>query len=465
MSAMSSVPPPLPPQQPSFAPAHAPPLPQRVQPISYGTPTAAGARPGLLTAVGILSVVIGVFGIFLNASIGITAFGMMVASRATRAIAAAATPPTTPRVIDDDAMSPRERRAVIDGFSQLHPLSSTRRRQLDAILLEGGRRMIPGAGSMLTPSYVRGNISDSGRLPDADGGEGPDYFILGRGRLELSDTHAVFYPLDGRDPIRAQAPEPVDGEGSVDLEAGGGEYDVEDAGATAPGGLDDRQVQAVVQHIQSMLGAQQLTPAQVKTLSAQFSDPQSGFFTPAPDLNGARVQVTSATRMPSGEIMIGTRLGHIRVDAAGNVINSFTQSTFAATRAGMGFRISEMAVLLSMLGSLAGVGLAIYLIVCGSLVLRQHPKGGRLHAIYAWLKIPLTIGCAIVWVWMFASLAGNAAGAGATPVWQGRVIVMAILVGMIGCAYPVGLLLALRSPSLRNYYNAAVASGADGWSR
>lgn len=465
---MSSLPPPLPPPQEYPAAAlQPPPPPLPVQPIAYGTPSATG-RPGLLTNIGVLSIVIGVFGIMFNAAMGMTSFGFMIASQASQAIAAAAAATTPSNVaIDDSVMSRAQRRIVIDGLSQVQPLSPARRRQLDAILAEGGDQLIPGAGAGLTAASVRANVSDSGRLPDADGGEGPNYFILGRGRLELFDTHAVFYPVSGGEAVRAQAPEdeePLDDAADTEpaLEAD------PDADPTAESGLSERQVQAAIQQIQTMLASQggaqgnkpQLTAAQVKTLKGRFSDPVSGFLAPATDIAGVRRQVNAAIAMPDGSVMIGTQTGNMQIDPSGKVTSSFTFPNPVAGGAGIGFRVNEVAVLLSMVGAAAGVALAIYLIVIGSLVLRQHPKGGRLHAIYAWLKIPLAIGCAIAWVWMFSSFAGSVAGGTNTaPMWRGRMTFAAIAIAVLGCAYPIGLLLALRSQSVRNYYNSTVAGG------
>src|SRR5688572_22728766 len=138
---MSSVPPPLPSEDPRFTQAHVPPptpasppaypqppaVPLPVQPIGYGTGSVAGGRPGLITAIGVLSIVIGSLAILFNAGMGMTAFGMMMASRASRAFATAVATPATPAPaqngLEGDAMTARERRAVIIGLAQVRPLS------------------------------------------------------------------------------------------------------------------------------------------------------------------------------------------------------------------------------------------------------------------------------------------------------------------------------------------------------
>ena len=47
-----------------------------------------------------------------------------------------------------------------------------------------------------------------------------------------------------------------------------------------------------------------------------------------------------------------------------------------------------------------GMGLALYLLVCGILVLRESPRGRRLHLIYAVLKIPVAIAGALAVWWL-----------------------------------------------------------------
>lgn len=471
---MSQVPPPLPPQQSSpYGASSPPPVPMPVQPIVYGTPSRTSGRPGILTAIGILSIVIGALGILFNAGMGMTTFGVMMASRASRAFATASTPATplpTPET-DPNSMTARERRIVMNGLTKNHNLSPARRRQLDAILVEGGRRMVFGAGPSLTPDVVAANISDHGSAPAKGDEAAHDFFILGRGRLELFDDRAVFIPQDGTETIRTEAPEPDEGDPMVEEPEPGTNVDDESASATQPAGLTPRQVKAVVQHVDSLLKAQAstpqrtLNPAQTKTLTARFSDPQGGFFSPAADLPAARAQVASAYGLPNGTVMVSTQLGTIQVDTAGVVVSSFTQASFAATRAGMGFQVDELAVLLSLLGCLAGFVLSIYLIVAGSLVMRQHGKGGKMHKIYAWLKIPLAIGCAIVWVWMWSSVARGAAQASGVQSmnWGPRLTIAAIAVALLGVAYPLALLLALRTRAVRDYYGSAIPARADGW--
>jgi hypothetical protein len=127
------------------------------------------------------------------------------------------------------------------------------------------------------------------------------------------------------------------------------------------------------------------------------------------------------------------------------------------------FGISTVAATLAVLDALLGAGLAAFLLIAGLMVLRDSLRGATLHRIYAWLKIPLAILGAVVWVWLWeslfsgvtASVPPQAAGGpqGAAAVRTGAII-HAIVFTALGCAYPIALLIALRTRSVRAYYQS-----------
>src|SRR5687768_7900362 len=120
MAGMSHVPPPLPPHlSPYGSSAVPPPVPASVQPITYGMPSRSAGRPGIITAIGLLSIILGSFGVLFHLGMGVTTFGVMMASRASRAFATMAVTPTPARVVkpdDDNGITPRERRVIIEGL-------------------------------------------------------------------------------------------------------------------------------------------------------------------------------------------------------------------------------------------------------------------------------------------------------------------------------------------------------------
>ncbi len=194
MLAMSSLPQPL------------PPVP--VQPIAYSTPVAN--RPGLITAIGVISIVVASLGLMFNGIAGLQAFVMVMVSQASKAVAtaqqatqAAAAP--APKIVDALSMPAEERRTVVRGLEMHRAISDPRREQLDALLLKCGRQIFQLSGPHLTVQVVQQNVNESGQLPDAEGGEGPDFFIVGRGRIELADDHAKFSPDNGAEIVRVNA--------------------------------------------------------------------------------------------------------------------------------------------------------------------------------------------------------------------------------------------------------------------
>lgn len=182
-----------------------PPPPMRVEPLSYHTPMGT-ARPGILTALGIVSICIGAFSILANCGGMISAWAMtrpgMLAAMATPMPA----PTTAPGAANPDSMSAAERQQVIRTFSQLTPLTPPRQQMLDQLLVEAGGAMFSFSLSSVSPATIRVAVTESGRLPSAGQRPGNDYFVLALGRVEIADDHAVFRPRTG-EAIRVQAGE------------------------------------------------------------------------------------------------------------------------------------------------------------------------------------------------------------------------------------------------------------------
>lgn len=112
--------------------------------------------------------------------------------------------------------------------------------------------------------------------------------------------------------------------------------------------------------------------------------------------------------------------------------------------------IPRIPAVMTFVAAVVGFALAIYLLVIGILVFRGSPNGARQHGIYAWIKIAQCLlgGAAALWLW--AGFMGSAGGgAGALSAVLGIFVVLPVLIGL---AYPIGLLIALRSASVRAYY-------------
>ena len=121
---------------------------------------------------------------------------------------------------------------------------------------------------------------------------------------------------------------------------------------------------------------------------------------------------------------------------------------------------NRLATVLKLTGMTLSIALAIYLLVIGIMVLRQSPRGRRLHFIYVFFKIPLAIAGPIAFLWMFSGfLASFAFSPGGSSPATFVYIIWGVVLVVLGAAYPVGLLFALNARTVRDYYNS-VASGA-----
>lgn len=359
------------PYTPPFATAVSalPPMaPIPAESLPYGTPIAR--RPGLLTAIGIMSIIVGSLTVLSTAVQGVQTLVMFAyaqtsatMTRINTQMASAAQVAATPVPASEDGFADvDERETVLTGLTRARVLPPERRRQLDALLLDGGKEMFLLRGPQLTAQAIQSNVSDSGRK-FADDGDGAEFYIVGQGEIEVYDDHAVFYPSDGGEMISASAE--VSEEPAVEPEADGSG----------------------------------IASSSVETTSSIAITP-----TPGP------------TTMP------------------------------AAPAAGP--RINKPALAVLMIERLLSLGLAVYLFVIGILVLRQSPRGRRLHHVYAFAKIPLAlVGGWATWKLWMSFFSGFGPGSIATA-WTPWIVAVTVL----ACAYPIALLIVLRSRTVREYY-------------
>jgi hypothetical protein len=126
--------------------------------------------------------------------------------------------------------------------------------------------------------------------------------------------------------------------------------------------------------------------------------------------------------------------------------------------------INPLAAILSAIAELLSFALAVLLLVAAIQILRDAPSGPKLHRWYALAKIPLVIVATALSLWLtigmmqsiMASMppaAGGAAGQQAAFMWSFTVARM-VLPALLALAYPVALLIILRSRTVREYYNA-----------
>jgi hypothetical protein len=95
------------------------------------------------------------------------------------------------------------------------------------------------------------------------------------------------------------------------------------------------------------------------------------------------------------------------------------------------------------------LGLAIFLSICGILVLRGSPLGRKLHLTYAVMKIPVALAEAASYMWMMSNIFTVLPNSGSMSMF---VFISAAVQCAFGCAYPIALLIVMNRPAVKEYY-------------
>ena len=459
-------------QPPPGAPVPTPAFAVPAQPLQYVVPQYG--RPGLITAIGVISIIIASLSIIWSLVTVLQAAGYYImsvmsatvaASQAQVAAANAAPPVVLPPpgsvdgggmpAVGPRGMTPDERGPVVRDLAQRQPLLPSRKRQLDAILAAAGKEL------------GTDHVSESGTMPALKSGETPEYFVTKAGRLELFNDRAVFYPNNGTQTIRASAPvaappgapappvppaspapsgavEPaLEVEDSVVVTAGAMPATSPSTGPAPPvplpGALSPAEVQTVVQQVQTLSGTP-LNPAQVTSLQVLLSAPGQQLVPPG----GAQSAVVTAYTQPGGGAGIQfSNGGSVTLGPQGNVTAMTTVPVMPT------FSFNPLTLGLMVVTAVASLALAVYLLVCGIMTLRQSPRARRLHLIYSFIKIPLAVTAGVAAAMVSRDLMASIA-IGGTP--AGASLFSGIVPGVLGCAYPVALLITLNLKQVREYY-------------
>ena len=383
--------------------------------LPYNDMYSRRSRPGIITAMGVMSIVVACISGLFNLWAGMMGLGFLWMSQmrmppAPAASVAMATTsplnlpagggtvtvggiPMRPEETDDGLTEP-QRRVIVVTLTRLGGLDEQRQKHLDLLLAVSGQKVFPFATSPgLTMTKVRSNVTEKGTLPSARGGNGPDYFIVGTGRLECYDDHAVFRP-----------------DGSTDV-----------VSATATSGEENG------------------------TATASGSESQGTNAAPASPGPAGSPGVTSRTQVTT--VGPGGRMTTVTTSGGG----------------GPPFKVNPIAAGATIVEAMASVALAIYLLVIGILVLRDSRSGRKLHWVFVGLKIPLVIvGAVAAWyLWtslyqsMSAAMAASAPpGTPRPPAVPGFMGVGTAVAALMALAYPVALIFVLNSRTVREYYGS-----------
>jgi hypothetical protein len=371
-------PPPVPPPIPPHPWTPRAPVAHEV-PLSYQGMSPELRRPGLVTAIGIISIVVGSLSTLWSAGsvlydVRTYYLEQMLSAEAAAATAVLSNMPTAPAAAPVAAeMTQSQRQTAVDVFNKSRKLNAARQAQLDTLLAQAGRRMLAiDKDSEVTAAGVRAAIVHSGTMPGVEADEaGPDFFNTPGGRIELRDTSGVFIPADSGERVRS----------AVEISPGG----VPVIPPSTPGTASS----PVVTHSYT-----------ATSFGAHGTSGSSG-----------------APGSPAG--------------AAFAPFRGFTANIVAADVAAMSLNLC----------------LAIYLIVCGILVLRNSPRGSALHRWYALLKLPLVIFAGITSYWI------SMLPVGTVPSILGPFMAAtAAEYAFIAAIYPIALLIVQWTRDVRRYF-------------
>lgn len=435
--------------RPPTAPAK-PPVP--VAALAYSMPLKE-RRPGLVTAIGVVGIIVASISMLSSLGVGFFDFGFFALSAATSSMAAmpratstvnvaAMGTPTTPTapnyippnddVLPEDGLKQSQRVRVEGALARFQSFNNSQFNELDNFLAQSGQSAFP-QGIVAFQITKNGVYKGSGK---AD----PSYtwFDLSWGRLEVYDDKVT---LSSSDPTRPGVTTSI----ALPVYA--------TAANLGFAALTPKEINTVITQINAT-APNAMNDDQTTALKKTLASPQQNLV-PAVFLANP---VASATQNPDGSAMINfTGGGSARISSDGSTMTTVASQPFTMPT----LQFSMGAIAVSIIESVASLGVAIFLLVIAVQAFRGSHHTPRRFRIYAWIKIPLAIigwsATAMIW-WGFGKSIGSAAAGSGAAVGNsiGTVYaVMALFAGIAAVIFPVALLFVLRLKTVREYYEAA----------
>ena len=426
------------------------PQPIPVQPLPYSTTgLVREGRPGLVTAIAVLCIVVACLSGITSFAQGGYAFLFYVMSKTMSAFASM--PPTASMAVapppGTETLQPGEAGSADNTLQNMLSLDGGRVRELDKLLRAHGRLVFGNdEDTPLTAAIVRSAVQSSSPAGPSDGSSAT--FTTSEGTVEIFPDHAVFTSNQGT-VIRTSAANNTDSQASSSqVTAVNVSVHTSPGAASQPANttLDPAEVDRVMTAIQRM-SPTPLTKTQLATIRTAISVPNQQLVTP-----GISTAVTGTQVDPNGNVTVTFDSGWMIVGPTGQMV-----STFSNRMPFRGFGISGQSAGLVIAEAGASLLLAIYLFIVGILAFRTAGRNGILFKIYAVLKIPLAIFAGVALPWMAYEFAtGAVRNAAITPAPPAPSLApfigWGIGIALLGMALPIGLLIALRAPSVREYY-------------
>jgi hypothetical protein len=222
----------------------------------------------------------------------------------------------------------------------------------------------------LTTDRVVSYVTDVRNMPSGSGGPPDDMFILGSGRLQLTDGSAVFFPDNSPSPIRS----------------GGGSY-TDSSGQTH---LASAQIAGVVDRVKSLC-TQSMSDAQVNALEAELESPTQSMITPSASVAEAAAQISSVQTLGDGTIAVTTAGTTMSFGPMGQVNPGLMPASAMAGPWGRRPTVQRRDATLLLLDAILSFVAAGFLLACGIVLLRNLPMSRWMYYAFGIGKILLVI--------------------------------------------------------------------------
>jgi len=395
-------------------------------------------RPAILSAVGVLSIVIA--SISLLVDFGSLSFANVVSrfARATTPASAVTSAPSAPKPAASEYVAPQglssaQRQIVIEALQAMHPISDARQKQLDGLLADAGQEVIQISPDNLTADRVTAYVTDVRQMPSGSGGEPDDLFILGSGRLQISDQSAIFFSQDSPSPIRS----------------GGGSY-TDSAGQTH---LASEQIAGVIGRVQTMCN-HAMNDTQQNALAAELAAPAQTLITAGNSVAQAAGQVENAQMLPDGTLAVTTVNGAMSFGPSGQSYPGIVSATVAASPWGKGPVVVKRDANLMVMDGLLSFVMAGLLLASGIVLMRNSPMAWWMLVGYGIAKLLVTVlsVCAVYSIGM--ELGGGDSDA------QSVAMAWAIILGAPGAVWAVVVLIVMSLRSAREFLSVPTGAGS-----
>lgn len=395
-------------------------------PYSYAQSLARRDRPGSVTLVGVLGIVVGILGLFFGVIGSAVSYGYsMAGERHNNLIKITVPAPVAVPKVQENPRGLTEAQVddAVAGLARRMPMPPQRTMQVRNLMRSYGKDILL-LGDSISSGAVERLVSECGPMMPAS-----QYYELGTGRVEVSDRQAIFRPTDPSGQTLR----------SSDV--------VNDRS------LSEDQILAVIDMCQQMDPFEgQLSGSQSNALRTLLRDPNQSAVT----FNGNMPILLGVWHDTTSTLVIRTATCQIRVPQSGPAtimpanMAVASSSVFASSKP---FNRSwpKMGILDSMLA----IPIAIFLIVASSLLLRGRPIGRTMCLWTAVGKLLLAILGAFIWGRLVYEIAqASNARPTDTPIYPALGLGMLALV--LGLVYPAVTLMVLMGRGAKEYFRGVM---------